>query len=440
MAPDSVQYPATVSVQRFRTLFASLFVTLGSGTNYVFSGYAPQLGSRLQITHTQLNIVGMAGSIGVFGTALVWGRIVDLHGPRILLVSALVLLMTGYSGMRHIFDAGVPASSTTISSLTFYLLVLCGFMTGAGGSAGLTGAVNSTAKTFPDKARATAIGVVMSGFGLSAFLFSTISRVEFAGDTSSFLLLLSLAPSIHMFIGYFFVRPIPLPPIDPPTGVEQRMPHLEPGARDDQDNESTPLIREEESDTIAPHLPSTHAAFHQGNLPNVYGRKLWATEDFWLLFITKSLLSGTGVMFINNVGSMSQALYAKSTAMYNPIEAARWQADQVSTISVLNCLGRIFIGLISDYGRNRFRLPRSYSLVLVSMFFLISQIMATMIDDISNLWMASAMLGLAHGSMLSLAPNVCLEWFGIRMFSSHLLCDYSHQVTVQLISLRTWAT
>ncbi|KAF8075791.1 hypothetical protein FPV67DRAFT_383125 [Lyophyllum atratum] len=146
-------------------------------------------------------MVGLAGNVGVFSSGPVWGRMVDLHGPRILLASAFVLLLTGYSGMRFIFDSGIPESSTSISTFMFAILVLCSFMTGAGGNGGLTSAVNSTAKTFPDKARATTTGVVLSGFGLSAFLFSTISRVGFAGDTSSFILLLSLAPSIPMIFG-----------------------------------------------------------------------------------------------------------------------------------------------------------------------------------------------------------------------------------------------
>jgi len=50
----------------------------------------------------------------------------------------------------------------------------------------------------------------------------------------------------------------------------------------------------------------------------------------------------------------------------------------------------------------------------VSSFFFISQVMAANVDDVRHLWMASAMLGLAHGSVFSLFPNVCLEWFGMR--------------------------
>lgn len=41
---------------------------------------------------------------------------------------------------------------------------------------------------------------------------------------------------------------------------------------------------------------------------------------------------------------MSQTLYAKNNSHYDEVEAARWQATQVSTISVMNFLGRILIG------------------------------------------------------------------------------------------------
>ena len=98
--------PALISLPRIRTLVASLFVMLGSGTNYVSKdffdhfitqmwillgvfrwgsalaafvegeydkknniltlflcvAYSPQLGTRLKISHTQLNMVALAGN------------------------------------------------------------------------------------------------------------------------------------------------------------------------------------------------------------------------------------------------------------------------------------------------------------------------------------------------------------------------------------------
>ncbi|KAG6840372.1 hypothetical protein C0991_007147, partial [Blastosporella zonata] len=117
---------------------------------------------------------------------------------------------------------------------------------------------------------------------------------------------------------------------------------------------------------------------------------------------------------------MAQVLYAKSIDIYDAIDAARWQADQVSWFSVFNCSGRIFIGLVSDFTKSRFNFPRSYSLVLVSAIFFLSQVTtAFIVDDIRHLWVASATLGLAQGSTYSLFPNVCLEWFGMAHFSEN---------------------
>ena len=47
---------------------------------------------------------------------------------------------------------------------------------------------------------------------------------------------------------------------------------------------------------------------------------------------------------INNVGSISRSLYAHNNPEYDEAEAVRWQAAQVSVISLTNFGGRIFIG------------------------------------------------------------------------------------------------
>lgn len=138
---------------------------------------------------------------------------------------------------------------------------------------------------------------------------------------------------------------------------------------------------------------------------------------------------------INNVGSMSQCLYAYNNPDYNEAVGLKWQATQVSAISIMNFFGRIFIGeyhcyssyfpypcnlisicigLVSDFAKNKYGMPRSYCLVLVSVIFFISQITAGSVNDIAHLWIVSALLGLAYGSVFSLFPTVCLEWFGMR--------------------------
>lgn len=120
---------------------------------------------------------------------------------------------------------------------------------------------------------------------------------------------------------------------------------------------------------------------------------------------------------------MTQTLYAHETpaAEYDPTTAAGWQAAQVSTISMANFLGRILIGLISDYTKHTYNVPRSYCMTLVSLLFFLSQLVTIGVTSIPTLWIASLLLGLAYGSVFSLFPNVCLEWFGLR---EHMLESY----------------
>ncbi|KAF7364102.1 NmrA domain-containing protein [Mycena sanguinolenta] len=421
MAAPNQAIPGVLSVPRITVLLGSLVVAIGSGTNYVFSAYSPQLAARLNISHTQLNIVGLAANVGVYISAPFWGRIVDSQGPRIPLGFGFVFLFFGYTGIRHFYDVGVKGGST-LSSLSLGLLIACSFMTGAGGNAGFTGAVNSTAKSFPDKARATTTGIVLSGFGLSAFFFSTLAHVLFPGDTSSLLLLLSLGTALTTIIGLFFVRSLPLATVEGDDHAVGTVAVEAEGTIFNHGNEShTPLLDE---DTV-PSSPTEDRSRSRSKQqdapagPNIYGRALWINPDFWLLLTIFSLLSGTGLMYINNVGSMSQALYAQTHPEFDEVEASKWQAAQVSTISVMNFAGRIAIGLVSDGVKNQFDFPRSYSLLLVSSLFFCSQLLAAQISDLAKLWKASALVGFSYGTIFGLIPTVCIEFFGLPHFSEN---------------------
>ncbi|KAJ7916308.1 major facilitator superfamily domain-containing protein [Mycena leptocephala] len=435
MAPQN-PVPGLLSAPRITTLVASLLVAIASGTNYV--PYSPQLAARLNINHTQLNIVGLAANIGVYSSGPFWGRIVDTRGPRIPLAFAFLFLFFGYTGIRHFYDAGV-AEGSTLSSFSLGLLIVCSFMTGAGGNAGFTGAINSTAKSFPDKARGTTTGIVLSGFGLSAFFFSTLAHVLFPGDTSSFLLLLSCGTAVMAIIGSSSRRGA--------HGSHDRRSRGRSDHLQSRQRQPHPLLDEEEDaapsgpteeyvsdargiELSPPRSPSRgRATSHSRSLsrskqdasegPNIYGRALWLNLDFWLLFAILSLLSGTGLMYINNVGSMSQALFAKGNPAYDEVEASQWQAAQVSTISIMNFAGRIIIGLISDNIKNRFGFPRSYSLLIVSSLFFCSQLLAAQISEVTDLWKASALVGLAYGTIFGLFPTVCIEFFGLSHFSEN---------------------
>jgi hypothetical protein len=68
--------------------------------------------------------------------------------------------------------------------------------------------------------------------------------------------------------------------------------------------------------------------------------------------------------------------------------------------------------------KNYFGLPRSYSLVLVSSLLFCSQLLAAQISDVTDLWKASALVGLSYGTIFGLFPTVCIEFFGLCAFPS----------------------
>ncbi|KAG1897612.1 major facilitator superfamily domain-containing protein [Suillus fuscotomentosus] len=443
------QPPALLSAPRMLTLVGSILVSLSSGTNYIYSAYAPQLGARLFLSHTQLNVIGLAGNVGVYLSGPAWGRVVDSKGPRIPLISAFACLLIGYLGIKGIYDNG---AGTEISFMHLVILITCTFITGLAGNAGLAVAVNTTAKSFPETSRGTITGLVLSGFGLSAFFFATVASIAFPGDTSALLLVLGLGAAMPMLLGLVIVRQIPLPPPSTTLGIEGGLRGHE-GYRPIPSGDAALFIHENDSNTSlldptelvheAPnyHVPESSTAVelvsdriisrgssarrsasrarpvHDG--PNVYGKQLWLTPDFYLIFVIMALLSGTGLMYINNVGSISQALYAKGNPNYDELEASRWQAAQVSTLSVCNFAGRILIGLIADLIRIRLRLPRAYCFCIVSTLFVVSQLSAISINDVAHLWKATALLGLAYGGLFGIAPTIIIDWFGLSHLSEN---------------------
>ncbi|KAG8905762.1 hypothetical protein FRB99_008335 [Tulasnella sp. 403] len=408
-----------------------------------------------------------------------------------LLFSAFVLLCTGYLAVRMFYDGTVSLPTNTDSTLTPAVLALMFWeaLTGLGSCAAISAAMNATAKSFPDKRRATVTGLVISGFGLSAFLFSTIAHIFFPGNTSDFLLLLALGTSIPPVIGILFIRIVPHAPhpnhVEPISGVggegvaEVFTPIIGPEAVDrlddhieEEDEHFSTGIRRSLSDTSMrqPLLqrlsmsfsrtpsassspqrmrsnshPLTHMSDdniaededpqematrgllsgqgkHKAALithPDIHGVKLLKSSEFWLIFGILSLLSGTGLMYINNVGSITQALFIHDNGTWDEHAGSKIQASQVSITSLGNCFGRAAIGASADFFHNRTGAPRVYLVTMVAVLFLISQLVAMGIEDVKDLWLASTVVGLAYGGTFGLLPVVAIEWFGLNHFSQN---------------------
>ena len=74
----------------------------------------------------------------------------DARGPRPSLITAFFTLSIGYLGIRMIFNAGLEEGQEQAPTTTIALLIICGFLTGNGGSGGLASSLNAVAKSFPE--------------------------------------------------------------------------------------------------------------------------------------------------------------------------------------------------------------------------------------------------------------------------------------------------
>lgn len=170
--------------------------------------------------------------------------------------------------------------------------------------------------------RGTITGLVLSGFGLSAFFFAAVASIAFPGNTSALLLVLALGTAMPMLLGLVIVRQIPLPPPSTTLGIEGCL-HGHEEYQPIPSGDAALFIRESDDHTslLDPtehvheasnyHIPESSTAVelvsdqiasrgssvrkttsrakpvHDG--PNVYGKQLWLTPDFYLIFALMSL-------------------------------------------------------------------------------------------------------------------------------------------------------
>ncbi|WFD00298.1 hypothetical protein MYAM1_003046 [Malassezia yamatoensis] len=445
--------------RRYVSLAGSLLIALSAGSTYAFSTFAPQIQDALHLSSTQLNILGLAGNLGMYLSGPIWGHWIDQMGPRGAVSSGAVLVFVGYGMLSRAYK--YEWHDMPVSVLALFML-----MTGLGNSAGNNSAINVQAKSWGGSSRGTAMASVLSAFGLSALVYSTISHVFFADNVTGYLDMLAFGSLFSFLAGLSMLK------ILPPTQSESEQDTADRGRRRpsvdrDPDSPARPLLgskskrRHRSSSEVSSRVYAwlRDSAELQANTEdlddpldepsvhnhNVTGFQLLREPDFFLLFAIVGLVSGAGLLLINNVGTITRALweyqsrksgeeswleawvFAGVQQSHKSIKAEklamiRMQSLQVSCISLGNASGRILIGLISDFLVDRFQKPsyRAFFLVPVTLMAVLSQSLAAWpntITDVYRLLWVSSTTGLMYGMLFGIGPVLVFEWFGINSFS-----------------------
>ena len=167
----------------------------------MYSAWAPQFSERLKLSSTESNLVGLSGNLGMYSMGVPVGMFVDHRGPRPAVMAGSILLGLGYFPLHQAYDT----AAGSVPVLCFF-----SYLTGLGGCMAFAAAVKTSAQNWPHH-RGTATAFPLAAFGLSAFFFSALGAVFFAGDPSAFLLLLACGTFGLTFIGFFFMRVLPHP-------------------------------------------------------------------------------------------------------------------------------------------------------------------------------------------------------------------------------------
>ncbi|KAF7095486.1 hypothetical protein CFC21_109048 [Triticum aestivum] len=127
--------------------------------------------------------------------------------------------------------------------------------------------------------------------------------------------------------------------------------------------------------------------------------------DFWLLFFSLLLGSGSGLTVIDNLGQMSQSLGFEDSHIF------------VSMISIWNFLGRISGGFFSEIIVKDYAYPRAIALATAQVFMAIGHFIFAM-GWPGTMYIGTLLIGLGYGAHWAIVPAAASELFGVKNFGA----------------------
>ncbi|KAF2194310.1 MFS general substrate transporter [Zopfia rhizophila CBS 207.26] len=417
---------------RIISVVAATAISLACGTNYAYSAWAPQFAEKLQLSATQSNVIGTAANIGMYASGIPMGMITDRKSPRLAAVIGMFALAVGYFPIHTAYDRGA-------GSMSVALISLCSFLTGIGSCAAFQGALKTATLNWPQH-RGTATAFPLAAFGLSAFFYTLISGIAFPGNTSHLLLLLSFGTSLLVLVSVPFLHVVDhhISYAVLPTSERTRrdsnllhrtksnrskynsssIPQPEPDNDNDDDggSDETSSLMSGPGDVVPQDDARSHST-HDSHCLDVTGLSLLYRIEFWQLWVLMGLLTGVGLMTINNIGHDVQALWNHYDDTADKDFVAHRQLMHVSIISVMSFLGRLSSGIGSDIIVKKLSMSRFWCAAASATIFMFGQICAIRVENPNFLWAVSGLTGLAYGVLFGVFPTLVADAFGTKGFA-----------------------
>ncbi|CAL5325591.1 unnamed protein product [Camellia sinensis] len=127
--------------------------------------------------------------------------------------------------------------------------------------------------------------------------------------------------------------------------------------------------------------------------------------DFWLIFFSLLLGSGSGLTVIDNLGQMSQSLGYNNTHIF------------VSLISIWNFLGRVGGGYFSEIIVRDYAYPRPVAMAIAQVIMAFGHFFLAM-GWPGAMYIGTLMIGLGYGAHWAIVPAAASELFGLKKFGA----------------------
>ncbi|KAA3464172.1 protein NUCLEAR FUSION DEFECTIVE 4-like [Gossypium australe] len=127
--------------------------------------------------------------------------------------------------------------------------------------------------------------------------------------------------------------------------------------------------------------------------------------DFWLIFFSLLLGSGSGLTVIDNLGQMSQSLGYDNTHI------------SVSMISIWNFLGRVGGGYFSEIIVRDHAYPRPVSMAVAQLVMAVGHVFFAM-GWPGAMYIGTLLIGLGYGAHWAIVPAAASELFGLKKFGA----------------------
>ncbi|OVA09556.1 Nodulin-like [Macleaya cordata] len=127
--------------------------------------------------------------------------------------------------------------------------------------------------------------------------------------------------------------------------------------------------------------------------------------DFWLIFFSLLLGSGSGLTVIDNLGQMSQSLGYDNPHIF------------VSMISIWNFLGRIGGGYFSEIVVRDYAYPRPVSMAVAQVIMAVGHFFFAM-GWPGAMHIGTLLIGLGYGAHWAIVPAAASELFGLKKFGA----------------------